>query len=253
MRIYSKFRDYYDIGLSHGIDDSIHFNRQTTEVQYNVSQLDILLKTNYFTDATIHRISNIERVDYSHLVDSISRFNDLNISRYTVLFCGKQYNLIQLYIQGYKKHYLKLCNDVGQLTQQLSELQQTRLVNEIYDTTRCDYNSALFTSTGKKLVNWFNSLMLTQQNIDDMHKHFNSAIILIKPPHTYGAQWTVTTNCNLGNLGFVQIVDPFSAFQQISMYLSNQLASESKPPVELTDVDKVNKHGFDKQSFRMRK
>lgn len=60
-------------------------------------------------------------------------------------------------------------------------------------------------------------------------------------------------NPKLKDYDFERIKDPFTAFQDISMYLSNILV-EQKETVIIEDKTKIEKHGFDKkQSFRKRK
>jgi hypothetical protein len=57
-------------------------------------------------------------------------------------------------------------------------------------------------------------------------------------------------NPRLEDLGFDRIRDPFSAFQDISMYLSNILI-EQKPTATINDKYRIPQHGFDlKESFR---
>ena len=57
------------------------------------------------------------------------------------------------------------------------------------------------------------------------------------------------TNPNLKELGFMRMKDAFTAFQEISMYLSNQLVKE-KSIDNIADKYKIAGHGFDETSFR---
>lgn len=60
-------------------------------------------------------------------------------------------------------------------------------------------------------------------------------------------------NPRLKDYGFEKIVDPFTAFQEISMYLANILV-EQKEVISVDDKHRLEQHGFDlKQSFRHRK
>jgi hypothetical protein len=57
----------------------------------------------------------------------------------------------------------------------------------------------------------------------------------------------------LKDYGFDRIKDSFTAFQEISMYLSNILV-EQKEVVKVEDNVRIEKHGFDlKKSFRKEK
>lgn len=60
-------------------------------------------------------------------------------------------------------------------------------------------------------------------------------------------------NPRLKELDFERIKDPFTAFQEISMYLANILI-EQKEIETVDDKHRIEQHGFDsKQSFRHRK
>lgn len=56
---------------------------------------------------------------------------------------------------------------------------------------------------------------------------------------------------NLGKLNFVQIKDPFTAYQELEHWISNDLACQVDGPDIIDDKIKIQKHGFDlKTSFR---
>jgi hypothetical protein len=56
-------------------------------------------------------------------------------------------------------------------------------------------------------------------------------------------------NPNLKSIEFFKIKDAFSTFQEISMFLGNSLIVQNKQS-EISDKDKIGKHGYDKWSFR---
>lgn len=61
---------------------------------------------------------------------------------------------------------------------------------------------------------------------------------------------------NLGDHGLPALLPAEQCYQEISMFISNTLASDpdASPPGKQTDVQKAESHGFDrKQSFRHRK
>jgi len=51
-------------------------------------------------------------------------------------------------------------------------------------------------------------------------------------------------------LDFQTVIDPYTAFQEIMMYISGVLGTPSNPMVAVSEKTKVAKHGFDKWSFR---
>lgn len=60
--------------------------------------------------------------------------------------------------------------------------------------------------------------------------------------------WAIV-NPVLGNFCFQKIKDSFSAFQEIEMFLTNDLVKQVDP-APLSDRDRAKAHGFDKWSFR---
>lgn len=55
----------------------------------------------------------------------------------------------------------------------------------------------------------------------------------------------------LSGIGFPKVVDPYQAYQQLSQFISNDLATEPDKMVKIAD-EKIHliKHGFDKHTFR---
>jgi len=64
--------------------------------------------------------------------------------------------------------------------------------------------------------------------------------------------WDPGTFANpiLGELGFATVKDPYTCFQEIYQYLSNELAQQNDPPQDISDEDMAAMKGFDKWSFR---
>jgi len=60
---------------------------------------------------------------------------------------------------------------------------------------------------------------------------------------------SITYNDCLGPLGFVRVFDPYTAFQEVYMFICN-LAVPQKPIPEVSDKDMVTAKGFNKWSFR---
>ena len=54
----------------------------------------------------------------------------------------------------------------------------------------------------------------------------------------------------LSDIEFQKIVDPFTSFQELSMFISGVMGGKSPPIIQLKDEDLIGKHGFDKWSFR---
>ena len=71
------------------------------------------------------------------------------------------------------------------------------------------------------------------------------------PSWDHGFEVEITTNPRLATLGFQHVLDPFSAFQEIAMFLGSALATEDQAPRTVGDDRTIaSAKGFDDQSFR---
>lgn len=68
------------------------------------------------------------------------------------------------------------------------------------------------------------------------------------PDNKHGELW-LETNISLKERDFAKVKDPFTAFQEISAYLGNQLVKRDQPD-SIADEHRIAMHGFDKHSFR---
>ena len=59
----------------------------------------------------------------------------------------------------------------------------------------------------------------------------------------------ININPKLSQLNFEKQFDPYSAYQEIEMWIGGVLTNNETIP-EISDKDKINQHGFDKWSFR---
>jgi hypothetical protein len=63
----------------------------------------------------------------------------------------------------------------------------------------------------------------------------------------------VYINPNLRKLNFQTVMDPYTAYQELSMFLGNNMAQQVDPIPKMTDELKAHAHGYDKWSFRTHK
>lgn len=61
---------------------------------------------------------------------------------------------------------------------------------------------------------------------------------------------TLTINPRLNKIGFQRVKNPYDAYQEIEMYLSNDLAKQKDNIPTIPDELKAQAHGFDHWSFR---
>jgi len=72
------------------------------------------------------------------------------------------------------------------------------------------------------------------------------------PIFTFGTK--LVLNPRLKRFEFYKVFDSYSAFQEIHMFLSGVLGNKEKETINISDMDRLTAHGFDKKtSFRKEK
>jgi len=265
MRIISKFKDYYDNAtksFTYEIDPKLIYVRET--------KIENTIETTELNKQFIERL-NLSK-------DFVDRWENkrafLNSLRFIVIgFCGKLYHAYQLseewryctkkYMYNFDDfyNYFKtdgiFVNDYVKYLNSIPKNSAPKNIDLVVETERKKYTNQLdicnsyFTKTSKhKLIKSFDELdKLNGQTIsDDMFIHYNSPVLYFSRHHLASIRLEINPNLSLYN--FATKVDPFAAFQEISMYLGNNLAKQIDPTVNFTDEMKRDIAGFDNWSFK---
>ena len=250
MKIISSFNDYYDIGLSYGIDPLLIYLRE--EEEYNFKNLNES-NPNYIIDFVKNfPISNIIKSE----IGNFSYQNRTRTYSYiyfgVLLFCGKCYGYITN--DNKTKYFYK--NEIEDAQKYFKEYYG----NDVF-TTVPYFRSKKGETIKDRFIERFKKVENLQDNLDKYHINFKSPIISILGNSKYSRystryleEYLFTKNPILKNMEFYKILDPYLCFQELSMYLSGILSINSKPIIEINDTIKLEKHGFDKiKSFRKKK
>ncbi len=218
MKIHSKFRDYYDIGMRYDEDPTPRFVRN---------------------EAQITPLSGVSLGLPCPTWDSWG----------FVLFCGRKYPFYRIY--G--------IDEVFYSPEKMIKELQKRVKYPIHVT----YKQLLNTLQAKgerakpRYGQWHLCLNSWQGWLDDTanqtippatHLAYQAPIIVVDSG--LAQKTLVTTNANLSRYNFQSVMDPYTAYQELSMYLGNQMADTQMVPAPMTDELKIHAHGFDKWSFR---
>lgn len=214
MRLHSDFHDYYDNAVGYGIDNNVHYNRFTKEVEIHIkSQFDF----------PFHK------------------------RPYLLGFCGKIYPLIEIkkYDRKYDEEYdlegFKLLETFYAYSYEEYKLKQSEWSEYANTSEYSDYSREL--KLKQFFIDW-------DYQSDDVFLEYKVPIWIVKLERGMNNGWL---NPRLKDYGFNRIKDSFTAFQDISMYLSNILV-EQKEIAKIEDKFRIEQHGFDlKKSFRKEK
>jgi hypothetical protein len=217
MRIISKFRDYYDCIQSYGQDD-LTYIREKREVEIP-----------FGTDFSSYNYS------FSY---------DYYMSSEIIGFCGKLYPLINIERYGDIKRCYTV-EDIDKVAESvLNQQEKYNYYNLPHPKYRVSGNRVTPRATFVyifdkfKEAKWPHTQLFDQYNVpifSAQRKDYRTSI--------------VTLNDCLRPFEFVKVLDPYQAFQELSMYLAN-IARPMKPIPKIDDKTLAEAKGYDKFSFR---
>lgn len=255
MRIVSDFHDYYDIGMSEGQDQSLIYNRHPIVEEREFSPFSSI-----YSGQRTYSLSG----------------SSLYVRSYTIGFCGKMYKALELntvengsrndkegrstrklafnlrdvdsYVRlHYPKHYTDYLEKNWRASNNWSREQRQHSFDSFFngyhlrkrwEKTAPPSESELFKNE-QWCRSWFD-------------KHRSPIFVAELSTVTNQCGCRITYNAQLKPLEFFRVFDPYQAYQEVAMWLSNQ-AVPLKPIPEMTDEIKIQSKGFDKFSFRKAK
>lgn len=243
MLIISKFKDYYDSAVGHGVDKTIVYKRDwirkfdkdpRSSTSENQKQWEEYLagKTWYHPHRTKHR-SYVEK-GYGHNRKG-------TFEHFVIGFCGKLYPGVILDNKDYKgienafydkDKLIKAVKDKHDLTEDEVDLSAPfGFKHNSWGEYRWDRSRG----------DWFN---------EKDHSGLLSIFEEYKTPCFIKWNQCVDINPELKEFKFQQVMDPYTTFQEIMMYISGVLGVNEVEVVTLSDKDKLHKKGFDDWSFK---
>lgn len=229
MRILSKFHDYYDSALKLGEDKDTIYLRERREVPVNRKQSESLPVVE-FRNADIGYVKSI-------------LFNK-NISFFYLGFCGKIYPAIRIFgnLNDSAKtlysfdDYKKFCED--------------NQLNVKFDTSK--KNIRRYWSWGfsfgdsVRVKSFFESSQL--QSLDRVFFEQNAPVFIYE--EVINREKQIVVNPSLKDLNFFTVKDSYTTYQELFMFIGGVLRKPEREMVKISDKDNLEKHGFDKWSFR---
>lgn len=251
MRIFSKYHDYYDTALSYGIDPSIIYERKDEDITELHSTQPFLFD----------KLSKI----YSKVFDfNASRIDneDLQIiSKTLILFCGKIYLCIEIVykVKNANKTIEKITERTTEFVYTLNAFKKIITNHTKIDLEKnlSDYWTSNMSnmSADKRFRLLFEKQGTESGAVIDLHFKLDSPLIVMTKNVSSKSRkiFTIHKNSCLKNIEFYKIVSPFEAFQELSMFIGGIMGGKSPIMIEVSDKDRIAKHGFDKFSFRKEK
>jgi hypothetical protein len=251
MKIVSDFKDFYDIGMSLGHDHELLYVRKREELQ-----------------------NNYEFEKYRFNSGWGQTFKNISSSSYTVGFCGKVYPV--LYFVSYKDacfHKWNAMDDIAKWrknvdypnafcfnAQDVDQFLEKHLNKDDWELYSIGHNSKWRRRYSKSCIkNDVAAFFDRCEGGRDMYKHvfdeLKVPIFFVDSHNQVGigqsVRWkNMIVNPCLKDVEFARVIDPYTAYQELTAYLSNIAKPEPFVPVP-SDKDMVEIKGFDKKwSFR---
>ena len=248
MRIISKNHDYYDGVAKQGIDLSIVYMRNQEDIQYQKPSSD-------FPKLRVSHLYNDDRRSYSFDLKTPMQIKDFMFQKVEVFlkqvivgFCGNIYPCIKVELRylsndTYSSEYQDYCFYSLESLKDFFE----ETVNINLEKTK-GRSGLLSRMDFKDISNFFQNY--SNNKLQDLFYTKNVPVFIYRPTINQSHETTLEINGLLKNYQFFKVKDPFSCFQEISMFVSGVLKSNENPMVSISDSDKLHKHGFDKYSFK---
>ena len=240
MRIISKFHDYYDGVSAYGYDKADYIYKRKTQEPPEVPLAFLKLVEAY---------SRMPRYTPYYNGTQALTGNNLFIHNYLIGFCGSIYPFYHVRV----KESEKMCQSIEEVT--------SFVVDHVRDINRGKQLLKIIKGDSRYWRDFFEYRKYYDKKVeetfmgfqgDELFRDINAPIFLIKNISTkhYGIMPSLIINPFLKDLYFAKIIDPYTAYQEIDMYLGNNLANQADPIPERTDDLIAHAHGFNDISFK---
>lgn len=237
MRIISKKHDYYDVVQKFGQDSDLLYVREPKVIEYN------------------HSIGNA-----NSLYSSIN--NKFSFAKKLIGFCGKFYWCFEcMCYAGSVKQVSRICHTIKDVDEFVEENFSEKQYKDYYEGKGYygKYKKYVINHSYSRGNHWCGSLSRpfflghweeeakAHKNVVSLFEKYYCPVFVL---YSEGRKGLIELNCNLKDLEFYRIFDPYQAFQEISMFLGNMAKPDKKIP-EVSNEDMIEAKGFDKKfSFR---
>ena len=236
MYIISKHKDYYDgVVGSVGMDKTLVYERTTEEITDNNKMLKEFQASRNRGWMGTNRDNPFLNIGFAHVErDNPKKYDDEDF--FIVGFCGKLY-------LGWKLYYKVMGWDLE--TGEKKEFTKTDIVYG-YDKVKKFLKDSYWRGNLENDIKY-----LMDYDPINMFRELKTPVFIYDSERRKPrADDALIINPILKEWEFYKVIDAFTAFQEISMFIGGVLGIGEKEIVEVEDKYKIGQHGFDKWSFR---
>ena len=236
MKIISNYKDYYDGCQKYGIDTTIQYIRKEKEIK--------LLEKK---DLSLNIIKNIQ------ISGDETFYNNFRKASGVIGFCGKLYPYF-IFSRENNKYDKQVINNIKDLCAFIENNVDKDVVKSFYSKEKHYKYSYLrrgwyfLSEFSYNMTNaYFETYSGSKDSLDLFDKY---KVPIFKVEQKEREKYTLTLNPNLKELNFMKLIDPFTAYQEIEMFISGVIGVQNPELIQISDKVKIEKRGFDKWSFR---
>ena len=233
MKLISNFTDYYEAsGLAFGVDNKLVYERKTTKVDSGI--------------LTYQEIKQL--TDYAQLMPRSGYFTGFNVHKKLIGFCGKLYPAWKLFYTSEQGHNTLVFTKSNQLINYFEANKLTKWLDNFTEPKKGKWRRGYALPLKQWAIDyWTNNYLGINVNQDIFYK-LNSPVFKCSVSHL--DIHNLVINPNLKELSFQHVLDPFTAFQEISMYLGS-INSQGENRDYSVGSDKIiaEQKGFGSKSF----
>lgn len=238
MRIVTG-HDYYDSALAFGRDTHVVFVRHKDKI---VSTRNTPILAYGFREGLISLHPSVEIVGNRYYGQDgfDTRTKSYKFKAVVVYFCGKKYNGITLTVKD-----------------KFTYIDEDEITFWTYDSFLNFINGKCVDVKGyydqDATISSFFDRKISKNEFDFLIENKYTILISQYDLNSYNSdeQYNFKVDApELKKIQFYKVVDAYTAFQEISMWVGGTLSYPGNTMITISDKDKIHKHGFDKWSFR---
>lgn len=222
MRIIADKKDYYDCVQAHGQDRSLVYIRKPEEVK---------LKQREWKFPSLY---------------GSWWFIPMDIDQHIIGFCGKIYSMLEVYGEFRGKSISKKCFTLEEIDAFIEEYVTEGQKESYYSKNPVRHWWRGYGKRRSEFAKFFEHCKQKQESYAEMFLEKRCPVFV---GINSNRNSKIVYNAVLKPYDFVRIFDPYTAFQEVSMFMGNMAMPEKEMPV-ISDKMKIHSRGFDKWSFR---
>ncbi|MCK9529524.1 MAG: hypothetical protein M0R77_03025 [Gammaproteobacteria bacterium] len=250
-------KDYYDSAIAYGIDPGIVFVRDSRKLTNG--QMDRIGRYSGISVSLTHK-DDVGKTPYygskrrvsTSMYDSYKQIDGIyyKLVDHTVIFCGKLYQGLEI------QEYESMKASTSTYFWSFEKLKKWAEPKNLVPGTATPYWNRANDNRDP-----FNVVELKKDIINALIDNNISIAMKAGPGDSSVSRgrtgWSeadsgwIADFAGLSQIGFQSALDPYTAFQELSMWVGGTLATNGPNTITITDDKvKIAKHGFDKMSFR---